>query len=122
MSKNRKSLPPVAPSEPIPGAAPIKKDVHLTSPVDACIMVAGMVINEAVNLGEINPAMARRFGERMDQVFKALMRGAQVGWGPRGDIVLRWQEPVSAMLAEQTEGAPGVYAERFRKAAAEKGE
>lgn len=72
--------------------------LNVQSPVDGARLVAGMVLSEAVHLGEINPAMARRFGERMDQVFNAAMRGAQVGFGARGEIVIKWpEEPVNVL-------------------------
>jgi hypothetical protein len=66
------------------------KGLEVASPVDLARLTAGWVLLEAVNLGEINPAMARRFSERMDQIFTAAVRGAQIGWGQRGELQIKW--------------------------------
>jgi hypothetical protein len=71
----------------------------LASPVDVCRAAAGLALQEAVNLGEINPAMARRFGERMDQIFNAFMRGAGVAWTKDGTVKFTYPEPVNPILA-----------------------
>lgn len=85
-------------SSEAPSPVPEAKSVEVSDPAQAARMVAGMVLSEAVNLGEINPAMARRFGERMDQIFNGLMHGAQVAWDHKGALALRWpDEPVQAL-------------------------
>lgn len=78
---------------------PNEKSLTLSSPVDVARAAASMTLQEGVNLGEINPAMARRFGERMDQVFLALMRGAGAQWGPEGDLKLVYPEVENPILA-----------------------
>lgn len=65
---------------------------------------AGLALQEAVNLGEINPAMARRFGERMDQLNRALMSGAGIQWDPsNGSLKIVWPEVVNPILAAAEE-------------------
>lgn len=86
---------------PAQNAAPLS----LASPVDVARATAGLVLQEAVNLGEINPATARRFGERMDQIFTSLIRGAGVQWGPQGDLLIKWPEIENPMLAAAKEKA-----------------
>lgn len=86
------------PSAQQPGQGPV-----LQSPVDVARAAASMTLQEAVNLGEINPAMARRFAERMDQIFMALIRGAGVKWGPDGDLKVIWPEVENPILAAANE-------------------
>jgi hypothetical protein len=43
--------------------------------------------------------MARRFGVRMDQVFKALMSGAGIRWGAEKDLQFVWPEVENPILA-----------------------
>jgi len=77
-----------------------EKSLTLASPLDVAKASTGMVLQEAVNLGEINPAMARRIGERIDQVFNALMRGAGASWNAKdGTINLVYPEVVNPILA-----------------------
>jgi hypothetical protein len=73
---------------------------QITNPTDLAKATAGMALQEAVNLGEINPAMARRFGERMDQLFQALVRGAGVKWNSEGALDIIWPEVENPILAE----------------------
>lgn len=77
--------------------------ISLQNPTDVARATAGLVLQEAVNLGEINPAMARRFGERMDQVFGALMRGAGIRWGKDKDLQFVWPEIENPFLAAAAE-------------------
>lgn len=86
-------------SQETPETSPTQPGVQLQSPVDVARATAGLVLQEAVNLGEINPAMARRFGERMDQVFQALMRGAGIRWGSEKDLQFVWPEVENPILA-----------------------
>jgi hypothetical protein len=78
---------------------PNDKSITLSSPVDVARAAASLTLQEATNLGEINPAMARRFGERMDQIFLGLMRGAGVQWGPGGDLKIVYPEIENPILA-----------------------
>lgn len=82
---------------------PQDKSLTLSSPVDVARATAGLTLQEAVNLGEINPAQARRFGERMDQIFGALMRGAGVQWSPDGSLRFVYPEVVNPILAAAAE-------------------
>ena len=83
-----------------PAPAPQDKSLTLASPLDVSRATTGLVLQEAVNLGEINPAMARRFGERMDQIFKALMSGAGIQWDQtNGSLKIVWPEIVNPILA-----------------------
>jgi hypothetical protein len=79
--------------------APQEKSLTLSSPVDVCRAATGLALQEAVNLGDINPAMARRYGERMDQIFNAFMRGAAVQWAKDGTLQFKYPEPVNPILA-----------------------
>jgi hypothetical protein len=84
----------------MPEEAVQDKSLTLSSPADAARAAAGLSLQEAVNLGEINPAMARRFLERMDQIYTSLMRGAGVQWNPAdGTLKFIYPEVVNPILA-----------------------
>lgn len=86
-------------SQEVPENSPQQPGVALQSPLDVALASSGLMLQEAVNLGEINPAMARRFAERNDQIFKALMRGAAVHWGKDGDLKIIYPEVENPILA-----------------------
>jgi len=84
-----------APSE----QQPEDKSLTLSDPLHVSKASVGLVLQEAVNLGEINPAMARRFGERIDQIFTSLMRGAGIQWDQsNGSLKIIWPEVKNPFL------------------------
>lgn len=95
------------------------KGLEVASPVDLARLTAGWVLLEATNLGEINPAMARRFSERMDQIFTAAYRGAQISWGPRGELLIKW--PNQFIPGAEAPKKRGKFAQRLADNTALKG-
>jgi hypothetical protein len=80
--------------------------MNLQTPVDVCKAASGLAMQEAVNLGDMNPAQMRRLGERMDQLFTALMRGAGLQWDQsNGSLKIVWPEVVNPILAAAKEKA-----------------
>lgn len=79
------------------------KSLTLGSALDVAKASTGLTLQEAVNLGELNPAQARRIGERIDQIFTAFMRGAGVQWGAGGALKIVYPEVVNPILAAVAE-------------------
>jgi len=83
---------------------PDEKSLTISSEADAARAAAGLTLQEAVNLGEINPAMARRFLERMDQIYTALKQGVGIQWNPADkSLKFVYPEVVNPILAAAEE-------------------